>query len=94
MKASATVTTLLLGFTLGFPGSGLADSEEVEARRYEHTMLKAQELRAEAERIRSEAAEQGRTETAHPKAKALDQQADSIVEKARRTEPAEWPPSE
>ncbi|MGH7821561.1 MAG: hypothetical protein ACREQ9_17490 [Candidatus Binatia bacterium] len=94
MKSWATAAPWILGLTVAFPATGFTASDEAQARRYEHMMVKASELRHEAERIRSEAAEQGRTEAAHPKAKALDRQADELVERARRAEPADWPPSE
>jgi hypothetical protein len=94
MKVWAAAAALILGFTLSVPGTSGAASEEEQARRYEHVMQKSQELRRQAEKLRSDAAEKDRLDSVRSRAKALDEQADALVEKARTAEPAEWPPSE
>jgi hypothetical protein len=67
-----------------------ADQSDSTARQYERAMAKVSAIRQEANRYRD--GEGVKKNVA--RAKELDRQADALEAKARRVEPAAWPPSD
>ena len=83
------VTSTLLGLVLGF-GTITFAAEDASARRYEHLMVQASELRHEANRIRNEAKN---PESVRGRTKTLDDKADRLEAQARKSD-SSWPPKD